>query len=191
MIDSSTIHIPQKIAIHTLLECVDSKNIIFVGGIADYVNLRKFINLKINDIDVVVEGIAQLAFLSGYYGVESTGNPTYPGLHREYFITDIPVGSDIVRIDLFEMDHIDVEYRVETLLNHQVKVATPSHMWSFHKQEVSRLQCDGNGCIHPHCGESLDPDRKRLLKHSRKMTFYEQNYDNLHEVDIQFRYNEE
>ena len=164
----------EQIALRFLIDNIKSKAV-YVGGVADYINLRSHKEMRIKDIDIIVNYRDCLKPLYDNYHMAYKDNITYPGISKEYYICDFPPAK-WVRMDIFIADTKDIDIVHKKILGEMVKCASPSYMYSFHAREVQRLT--GN--------ESYLDFRDRIEKHRKKAVAYLEVYSNLKLVEIDF-----
>ncbi|WP_408028959.1 hypothetical protein [Tenacibaculum xiamenense] len=146
------------------------KKIVFIGGIADYINLRKQYHLMVNDIDIAFENENDIAPFLNNYGYKKYRNRFYSSEENEVIVVNIPIGGKSVHFDFFKKGfrHLEVEHSY--LLGEKVMHAGFNRMRRFHNREI------GNQT------STMQRERyewKRLYKHSIKASLYNAVYHDL------------
>lgn len=150
-------------ALQLLFDAVDLSKITFVGGIADYLNLRTHFKLPINDIDMV---------FSDYKTLEEFGKivplkrfkSTYHTDTDSVFIGNYTSKGHEIHFDFFKQYSIHKTANSKSsLLGQTVYHTTFKGMQDFHNGQIASLTSDVTKDKY---------DWKRLYKHSRKAALY-------------------
>ncbi len=162
-IDNSLIFNEQKKALKIVFDQIDTSKIVFVGGIADYLNLRHRYHLTINDIDIVYENEEDLSCFFHKYGTKKYQNKFYKSVKNEVCVTNIPFGNKSVHFDFFKNQFNSFGITESFLLGQKVLHASFDRMRNFHNREI------GNQTS---ITQRERYEWKRLYKHSIKASLY-------------------
>ncbi len=161
--DTEHIHTPQQETLRVLLETMDLSSCYFVGGIADYLNLRSYYDMPVNDIDMVITSEAMLEVLQPHMEITKYKSRFYEYEEMDVYVGNYWAGERRVHIDFFKRSFFYGSTSTSQLLGVPVKHASFETMKRFHNTHVSKLT-----------SKTLGPkyEWKRLYKHSRKAGLY-------------------
>lgn len=164
-VKQDNLHIPkaQRIAIHHVFSLIDASRIAFVGGIADYLNLREYYDMPINDLDFIYEDENDLKPIIEKDTVKKFKCNFYTRDSDEVLISDIYIDGSRVHIDYFKRNFLSVKLTRSLLLGKMVRHASFTEMKKFHNDHIEPLTSRKTGGKY---------DWKRLYKHSRKASLY-------------------
>ncbi|CAL2093891.1 conserved protein of unknown function [Tenacibaculum sp. 190524A02b] len=162
-LDNRLIYQEQKKVLRYLFEKIDLSKIVFVGGIADYLNLRDYYHMIINDVDLIYEEEKYLETFLKENQATKYKNKFYESLHDEVLVVNIPVGKKLVHFDLFRKDFEDVEITESILLGKKVLHKSFEAMRTFHNTEIGKQTSEVM---------QKKYEWKRLYKHSIKASLY-------------------
>jgi hypothetical protein len=84
--DKTTIPVFQQMALQFIFDNVDLNKVAFCGGIADYVNLREYYDMDINDIDLMYENELDLHLIMKKLGTKRYISKFYRTKKKHWFI---------------------------------------------------------------------------------------------------------
>ncbi len=161
--DKSHILESRQEALHLLFSTLDLTKVSFVGGIADYINLRGKYVMPINDIDLVfrdeedLKALAQVLPLKRFESKYATDT-------NIVYVTNFEHKTAPIHIDCFRQHTIyNRPTSTSDLLGHQVNHHSFKGMKQFHNEHVELMSSDSK--LHEY-------EWKRLYKHSRKAALY-------------------
>jgi len=152
--------VPQDIAMSIIKSTIGLDNVIFVGGVADYMNLKGFVDMPINDIDLVYNDKKDLINFLEHFNVvyRNVNSNVYKEYLKEYITLDIDLKVTTVRIDLFNRTNEITDIEHGEFYGYNIKYASSNNMSKFHNDMISKL--------------ANSKDKKRLRKHSKKASYY-------------------
>lgn len=146
-----------------LFETIDTDRVVFVGGVADYINLRGSYTMPINDIDLCFREEAHIAQFADRFKMKRFPS-LYPKDAASVYTCDCKINGYMVHIDLFKQDSVFVRpVGSSELLGQNVLHTNFEGMKAFHNDYIDMLNSDVKGKYY---------DWKRLYKHSRKAALY-------------------
>ncbi|SEC21155.1 hypothetical protein SAMN04489761_2387 [Tenacibaculum sp. MAR_2009_124] len=162
-LDNELIFKEQKQVLRNVFDQMDMSKVVFIGGIADYINLREHYHLVINDIDLAYENEEDIAHFLKNYDYKKYQNRFYNSLNNEVLVIEVPFGGKCVHFDFFQRDLKRLDIDQSYLLGEKVHHTSFNEMKNFHNQEIgkqtSRMQKEKY-------------EWKRLYKHSIKASLY-------------------
>lgn len=146
-----------------LRDTIDLEQVAFVGGIADYLNLRGHHKMPVNDFDLVISNPAVIDPLKEIIHFAHT-ETLYLNETSSVFQSNYIVDDCCVHLDFFEVSSI-YEHPIcrSEFLGTEVQHYDFETMRTFHNNQISVFTTDVKGA---------DYDWKRLYKHSRKGGLY-------------------
>lgn len=149
--------------LHVIFETIDMDKVVFVGGIADYLNLRPKYQMPVNDIDLCFRAKEHIANFEKRFKMTR-----YPSLYmrdaKAVFNGECVVDGKSVHFDFFQQSSIYTRpISQSSLLGQKVLHTSFEGMQAFHNEHIELL-----------CSDSLGEkyNWKRLYKHSRKAALY-------------------
>ena len=174
-IDNRLIFYEQKQVLQKLFDKVDLSKIVFVGGIADYLNLRDHYYLTVNDVDVAYENESDLQPFLETYPCERFKSKFYGIFSDTVIIADLPVGEKVVHFDFFQRKINYDRVKTTKLLGKKVLHMNFDAMRNFHNKEIGKQISKV---------AQKEYEWKRLYKHSIKASLYNFIY---HDLDKEYR----
>lgn len=162
-IDETLIYKEQQEVLGYVFEKIDLSAIVFIGGIADYINLRENYHLVINDIDIAYENEEDIADFIQEYGYTKYKNKFYKTLNNEVTVVEIPFGDKSVHFDFFKKDFKKIGINESFLLGKKVRHGSFDEMRNFHNKEIGNQTSTM---------QNEKYEWKRLYKHSIKASLY-------------------
>ena len=161
--DKNTITKPGKEALSLLFSTLDINKVTFVGGIADYLNLRGHYNMPINDIDIVFRDESVLNELGKVLQIQRFESKYATDTNLVY-VTNFKHPQGEIHIDFFKQVSIHKRPNNSSLLL-GTKVLHTSFvgMQQFHNEHIELMSSDS---------KDNQYEWKRLYKHSRKAALY-------------------
>jgi hypothetical protein len=150
--DEKNIFYEQQQALKNIFEKLDLSKIAFVGGIADYINLRSYYDMPVNDIDIIYEQDGITKYFSRFY---NTGG--------EVLVSEFFVNNKNVHTDFYKRNFSKIKLTQSPLLGKMVWHATFNEMKTFHNIQVPEVTSAAMGKKY---------EWKRLYKHSKKASLY-------------------
>lgn len=161
--DNSHILKEHKQLFNILFETLDISKVVFVGGIADYLNLRPHFQMPINDIDLCFRSKAHIAEFAKRYPLRR-----YPTIYtldaKEVYTGDCKINGRLIHCDLFRQESVYIRPIAQsTLLGQKVLHTNFEGMKAFHNEHIEFMSSDL---------QAEQYNWKRLYKHSRKASLY-------------------
>lgn len=160
--DEKNIFYEQQQALKNIFDKLDLSKIAFVGGIADYINLRSYYDMPVNDIDIIYENEDDLLPIKEKDGITQYFSRFYNKggavLVSEYFIN-----NKNVHTDYYQRNFSRLKLTQSPLLGKMVWHATFNEMKMFHNDQIPETTSHA-------MGEKYE--WKRLYKHSKKASLY-------------------
>lgn len=153
----------QKATFRLLFNEIDLSKICFVGGVADYLNLRDYYDMPVHDLDVVYQDEADLEPLKKYIEMERYHCKFYEFDEMEVLVGQHFINNKRVHIDFFRRNFIYGGVTTSMLLGREVRHSTFESMKKFHNDHIGKLTSRAMG---------VDYEWKRLYKHSKKASLY-------------------
>lgn len=152
--------IGHRLALTQVFELIDLQNIIIVGSLADYINLRGFVDIKVGDIDFIIFGEDSLIEFSKYYDLIFAEKPMYNNLvnHKQFytFINGIKLDFFVVE---YKEEFNDVDFNINPLMGKNVKSNSISEALKVHELSMKKFK------------EEV-PNNYLMTKHSRRLGLY-------------------
>jgi len=161
--DNLAIYEEQKATFQFIFDHVNLSKIAFVGGVADYINLRDYYKMPVHDLDIIYQNEDDLKEIINKIGVKRHLCSFYKFDQMQVLVADFFINNKRVHIDFFKRNYIREGITTSYLLGHQVKHSSFESMQKFHNAHVSMLTSDA-------LGEKYE--WKRLYKHSKKASLY-------------------
>ncbi|RKR05624.1 hypothetical protein C8C83_4975 [Flavobacterium sp. 90] len=153
----------QQMALEFLFNNVNMSKVVFCGGIADYINLREYYDITINDIDIIFENEQDLQPMISKLPTRRYPSKFYKTKNGEALVNIFRVGETSINIDSFPRDFSNATHIQSPLLGKMVWHTSFEESKINHNNEIhlNTSQAKGN-----------DYEWKRLYKHSRKASLY-------------------
>ena len=161
--DTNYIYEEQQATFRLLFETLDLSKVSFVGGIADYLNLRDYYEMPVHDVDLVYWNEEDLEPLWKKMSLRRHVCKFYEFDKMEVLVGDYFVNGKRVHIDCFKRNHIYGGISQSELLGETVQHASFGTMLKFHNEHVAKLTSKAMGSNY---------EWKRLYKHSKKASLY-------------------
>ncbi|GIQ57664.1 hypothetical protein Flavo103_08000 [Flavobacterium collinsii] len=160
--DEKNIFYEQKQALKNIFEKLDMSKIAFVGGIADYINLRSYYDMPINDIDIIYQDEEDLLPIKENEGITRYFTRFYD-LEVEVLVSEFKIDNKEVHADFFKRVFSKIRLVQSPLLGTMVWHATFNEMKAFHNNQIPLITSEAMGQKY---------EWKRLYKHSKKASLY-------------------
>ncbi|WP_337965496.1 hypothetical protein [uncultured Flavobacterium sp.] len=153
----------QQMALEFLFNNVNMSKVVFCGGIADYINLREYYDITINDIDIIFENEQDLQPMITKLATRRYLSKFYKTKNGEALVNIFRVGETSINIDSFPRDFSNETHIQSPLLGKMVWHTSFEESKDNHNNEIhlNTSQAKGN-----------DYEWRRLYKHSRKASLY-------------------
>ena len=161
--DRTNIALFQQMALQFIFDNVDLNKVAFCGGIADYVNLREYYDMDINDIDLMYENERDLHLIMKKLGTKRYISKFYKTKNGEALVHIFRIGKKVINIDSFLKDFSKSNLVRSALLGHMIWHSSFEDCKKNHNDEIPLKISEESG---------LNYDWKRLYKHSRKAGLY-------------------
>ena len=161
--DEAYIFDEQKEVFRVLFKDIDLTKITFVGGVADYLNLREYYDLPLHDIDIAYKDEADLQKVIDLIGVKRYYSKFYEFDQPKVLVTNYLINNKPVHIDFFNKRFTHNSIAKSMLLGQEVRHASFETMKQFHNTQISKLTSEALGNNY---------EWKRLYKHSKKASLY-------------------
>lgn len=162
--DKSNIFYEQQKAFEYLFHTLDLSKVAFVGGVADYINLRSYYKLPVHDFDIIYQNEEDILPLKKdiklkkyHIGFYKTND------NQEVVVAKIRVNNKEVHMDCFPRNFEHIDLQESMLLGYKVLHASFEEMRTFHNYHIQFLTST-------HLGK--DYKWERLYKHSKKAGLY-------------------
>lgn len=162
--DQKNIFLEQQAVFEKIFDLLDLSKIAFVGGVADYINLRDYYDMPVHDLDIIYQEEEDLAPIIekerlirhaiNFYNINDA---------QEVLVSEIFVNDKRVHVDYFKRNFGQVRLQESMLLGHKVLHASFDEMKKFHNDHIPLLTSEVMGTNY---------DWKRLYKHSKKAGLY-------------------
>lgn len=153
----------QQATFRHIFNLLDTSKIAFVGGVADYINLREYYHMPVHDLDVVYENEEDLKPIIETDGVKRYKCNFYKFNTDKVLVSEFFVNQKRVHIDYFKRNFFSIKLSQSVLLGEKVWHASFQEMKKFHNDQIGMLTSDKMGKLY---------DWKRLYKHSKKASLY-------------------
>lgn len=161
--DKKNIRSLQQMALEFLFNNVDMSKIVFCGGVADYINLREYYDITINDIDLIYENELDIKPIINKLETRRYNSKFYKTKNGEALVTIFRIGEMSINIDSFPRDFCKSAYTQSYLLGKMVWHTSFEDSKNSHNNEVHLNTSEAKG---------NDYQWRRLYKHSRKASLY-------------------
>lgn len=161
--DKNHIGNSQQLALQFVLENVDTNKIAFCGGIADYLNLREYYDMPVNDLDIVYENEEELQQLMKKLDYKRYVSKFYSTKTGETLVFKYKVGYRTINMDTFPTDFSSIELKQSFLLGKKVWHFSFKQMKKVHNDQIPLKTSETRG---------VNYEWKRLYKHSKKASLY-------------------
>lgn len=172
--DQAQIFKEQQAALKNVYSLTDLSKIAFVGGVADYINLRPYYEMLINDLDIIYKEEEDLQMFIKKNDIKRYTCKFYKFNSQEVLVAEYLINGKRVHIDYYRRNFSVMKLTQSYLLGVKVWHASFGEMKKFHNDQIGRLTSAAMG---------KDYDWKRLYKHSKKASLYN-NVDYLEEKDL-------
>jgi len=162
--DRLNIYSEQQAVFRKIFGLLDRSKIAFVGGIADYINLRPYYDMPVHDLDIIYQSEEDLKPVLKKYNLIRHGINFYDvNDSKEVLVSEIFVNNKRVHIDYFKRNFSHVRLKESHLLGYKVLHADFDEMMKFHNDHIPLLTSNA-------MGEKYE--WRRLYKHSKKAALY-------------------
>lgn len=161
--DTKNIGTIQQIALQFVFDTVDLNKIAFCGGIADYLNLREYYDMPVNDLDLVYENEEDLKLLIIELNYKRYVSKFYSTKTGETLVFKYKFGDRNLNMDTFPTDFSTIELQESWLLGKKVLHFSFNQMKKVHNEEIPLKTSEARGNSY---------EWKRLYKHSKKASLY-------------------
>lgn len=161
--DKKNIRSFQQMALEFLFNNVNMSKVVFCGGIADYINLREYYDITINDIDLIFENEIDLQPMTSKLATKRYNSKFYKTKSGEALVNIFRVGDKSINIDSFPRDFTNVTHIQSPLLGKMVWHTSFEDSQKNHNNEIHLNTSEAKG---------IDYQWRRLYKHSRKASLY-------------------
>ncbi|MEZ0128445.1 hypothetical protein AB9T88_00955 [Flavobacterium sp. LBUM151] len=161
--DEKNIFYEQQQALKNVFEKLDLSKIAFVGGIADYINLRSYYDMPVNDIDIIYEDEAVLMPIQQQDGIRKYPTAFYNMNVGEVLVSEYLVNNRKIHTDYYKRIFSKIKLVQSPLLGTMVWHASFNEMKAFHNSQIPEVTSQA-------MGEKYE--WKRLYKHSKKASLY-------------------
>ena len=161
--DELNIFDEQKAAFRFLFETVNLDDVVFVGGVADYLNIRDHFELPVHDIDISYYNDQVIEDLSQKISLEKHNSRFYDCDSYEVHIGKFYIGKKRVHFDLFRPNFSYCGIATSELLGRTVQHSCFDTMRRLHNDHISQFTSKAT---------AQDYNWNRLYKHSRKAGLY-------------------
>ncbi len=161
--DRMNIFFEQQQAFEYIFNKLDLSKIAFVGGVADYINLRSYYYMLINDLDIIYENEEDLGEIIENGQITRHESTFYKMNIGEVLVSEFSVNGKNVHTDFYKRIFSKISLIKSPLLGRMVWHATFKEMKKFHNNQIPELTSEV-------AGESYE--WKRLYKHSKKASLY-------------------
>lgn len=161
--DKKNIHNLQQMALAFLFNNANMSKVVFCGGIADYLNLRQYYDITINDIDILFENELDLQPMTNKLETKRYHSKFYKTKNGEALVHIFRAGEKSINIDSFPRDFSNATHIQSPLLGKMVWHTSFEESKKNHNNEIHLNSSEVRG---------IDYQWKRLYKHSRKAALY-------------------
>ena len=146
-----------------LFQCLDLDKVVFVGGIADYLNLRPDFEMPINDIDLTFRSKSHITAFTQRYPMKRHES-IYSNDALHVFTGGCTINGRHIHFDFFQQDSVFIRPVAKSeLLGQQVLHTSFVGMQAFHNEYIALMSSDE---------QAENYEWKRLYKHSKKASLY-------------------
>jgi hypothetical protein len=161
--DKKNIRSLQQMALEFLFNNVNLSKVVFCGGIADYLNLRQYYDITINDIDLLFENEQDLQPMMNKLETKRYRSKFYKTKNGEALVHIFRIGENAINIDSFPRDFSHSTFIQSTLLGKMVWHTSFEESKKNHNNEIH---------LNTSAAKGIDYQWRRLYKHSRKASLY-------------------
>ncbi|WP_035091343.1 MULTISPECIES: hypothetical protein [Aquimarina] len=162
--DRANIFLEQQEVFKQIFELLDCSKIAFVGGVADYINLRSYYDMPVHDLDIIYQDEEDLVSVIEKYNLIRHGINFYNiNESKEVLVSEIFINNKRVHIDYFKRNFAMIELKESYLLGRKVLHCSFSEMMKFHNDHIPLLTSQAMGSNY---------EWRRLYKHSKKASLY-------------------
>ncbi len=161
--DRKNIRSLQQIALEFIFNNVNMSKIVFCGGIADYLNLRAYYDITINDIDILYENELDLQPMTNKLGTKRYISKFYKTKNGEALVNIFRNGVNTINIDSFPKDLSKSTHTQSSLLGKMVWHTSFDDSKKNHNDEIPLNTSETRG---------INYEWRRLYKHSKKASLY-------------------
>lgn len=161
--DKKNIRQLQQMALEFLFNNVNMSKVVFCGGIADYLNLREYYDITINDIDLLFENELDLLPMTNKLATKRYLSKFYKTKNGEALVNIFRVGENSINIDSFSRDFSNSTFIQSPLLGKMVWHTSFEESKKNHNNEIH---------LNTSAAKGIDYQWRRLYKHSRKASLY-------------------
>ncbi|AXT58663.1 hypothetical protein J8L88_20760 [Aquimarina sp. MMG015] len=162
--DRANIYLEQQAVFEKIFQLLDSSKIAFVGGVADYINLRSYYEMPVHDLDIIYQDEKDLTPVIEKYNLRRHGINFYNiNESREVLVSEIFINKKRVHIDFFKRNFSKMRLQESYLLGTKVLHTSFDEMMKFHNDHIPLLTSDTMGANY---------EWRRLYKHSKKASLY-------------------
>jgi hypothetical protein len=162
-LDKQNIFNEHQEVLEFIFNTLDISKIGFVGGIADYINLRQYYEMPINDIDIIYENENDITAVDGVMKLEKFYANFFQLSSNEVLVSEFKIGDKNVHIDYYKRNFNNLRLKQSPLLSKMVWHIPFKEMQRFHNMMIPELTSEAMG---------TDYDWERLYKHSKKAALY-------------------
>jgi hypothetical protein len=161
--DRAAIFLEQQLAIEHVFNSLDLSKIAFVGGIADYINLRSYYDMPVNDLDIIYEKEEDLSEIIKNGEITRHLSKFYKMNIGDVLVSEFNINGKNVHTDFYKRLFSKINLTKSPLLGHMVWHASFKEMKKFHNNQIPELTSEVTG---------KNYEWKRLYKHSKKASLY-------------------
>ncbi|REG99100.1 hypothetical protein [Flavobacterium aquicola] len=162
-IDKKNIFTEQQKALGFIFDNLDLSKIAFCGGVADYLNLRQYYQMHINDLDIIYENEEDLDPIKNKVDVKRYISKFYRTRNGETLVYKFKIYGKEINVDNFPKDFSTLTLTQSPLLGKMVWHSSFNEMKKFHNNEIHLKTSEIAG---------INYEWKRLYKHSKKASLY-------------------
>lgn len=161
--DKKNIFIEQQKALGFVFDNLDLSKIAFCGGIADYLNLRQYYQMRVNDLDIMYENEEDLNPIKHKVDIKRYTSKFYRTKNGETLVYKFKIYDKEINVDNFPNDFSKLTLTQSPLLGKMVWHSSFNEMKKFHNNEIHLKTSKITG---------INYEWRRLYKHSRKASLY-------------------
>lgn len=161
--DQKNILTEQQKALGFIFDNLDLSKIAFCGGIADYLNLRQYYQMRVNDLDIMYENEEDLNPIKNKVDIKRYTSKFYRTKNGETLVYKFKIHGKEINVDNFPNDFSRLALTQSPLLGKMVLHSSFNEMKKFHNSEIHLKTSEVTG---------INYEWKRLYKHSRKASLY-------------------
>ncbi|EJL64879.1 hypothetical protein [Flavobacterium sp. CF136] len=161
--DKKNIFIEQQKALGFVFDNLDLSKIAFCGGVADYLNLRQYYQMRVNDLDIMYENEEDLNPIKHKVDIKRYTSKFYRTKNGETLVYKFKIYDKEINVDNFPNDFSKLTLTQSPLLGKMVWHSSFNEMKKFHNNEIHLKTSKITG---------INYEWRRLYKHSRKASLY-------------------